>query len=148
MVDSPIEPPAQSDTAGKDHGEGPRRPKFGWRGRLTSGLVGLAGGMAVNDLSGTLGYRGLSGVLAVAGVAAAATWVRGLDARALLPRYAPWLLLTPAAVVATIAAFSARPAAGTLTAVAVILTMGAVLLATSLMAAVTTWCAITIAALS
>ena len=66
----------------------------------------FAGGMAVNDLSGTLGYRGLAGVLAIAGVTAAATWIRQLDADAWLPRCASRLFLTPAATVAVAAVFA------------------------------------------
>jgi uncharacterized membrane protein YoaK (UPF0700 family) len=88
--------------------------------------------MAVNDLSGTLGYRGLGGVFAIAGVVAATTWVRGLDTRAWLPQHASWLFLTPAAAAATAAAFSPRASAGILTAIAVILTAGAVSGAVSL----------------
>jgi hypothetical protein len=34
-----------------------RRLRAGWRGKLTTTLVGAAGGMAINDFSGTLGYR-------------------------------------------------------------------------------------------
>lgn len=95
--------------------------------------MGAAGGMAIADLSGTLGYRGLAGVLAVAGVLAAATWVRGLDARAWLPRHARIMFLVPAAAVAAAAVFTPRAPGGALTAVAVILTAGAVLLNTDLL---------------
>jgi hypothetical protein len=91
--------------------------------------------MAINDLSGTLGYRGLAGVLAITGVLTATSWLRGLDARAWLPRHALWLFLTPAAVAAIVAAFSSGVSAGVLTAIAVLLTMGAILLATGLEAA-------------
>ena len=129
--ESPAQPP---DTAG-DADTGRRaegRPKVGWRGRLTGLLTGLAAGMTVNDLSGTLGYRGLAGVAAITGVVAAAVWIRGLDARALLPRYASWLFLVPAATAAMVAAFSSRSGAGLLTVVAIALTVGAVLLTTNL----------------
>src|SRR5438046_2273555 len=115
-----------------DDNEYRRRPPLGWRGKLTGLLMTFAGGMAVNDFSSTLGYRGLAGVLAIAGVVAAATWIRQLDADAWLPRCASWLFLTPAAAVAVAAAFSPGPSAGILTAAAVILTAGAVLVATDL----------------
>src|SRR5690348_2394381 len=95
----------------------PRRPKLRWRGKVTGLLIGAAGGMAINDFSGTLGYRGLAGVFAIAGVLATTNWVRGLDARAWLPRYASWLFLVPAAAVAIAAAFSSKPGAGVLTSV-------------------------------
>jgi len=112
-----------------------RRAKPGWRGWLTGVLMGAAGGMAINDASSTVGYRGLAGIVAAAGVMAATTWIRRLDARAWLPRYAPWLFLTPAAAVAVAAAFSPGPLSGILTAVTVVLTAGAVLLTTGLEAA-------------
>jgi hypothetical protein len=129
----PLPGPDARPGAEGDGGAG--RARLGWRGRLTSVLMGAAGGMAVNDLSGTLGYRGLAGVLALAGVAGAAAWVRGLDARAWLPRHAPQLFLAPAAITAVAAAFAPGPAAAILTAAAVALTVGALLLATGLLAA-------------
>src|SRR6516164_4309065 len=125
--------------AGMNDGAGHRRPKAGWQGRITSTLIGAAGGMAVTDLSTTLGYRGLAGAAAVSGVVAATTWVRGLVARVWLPRYASWLLLTPAAAAAIAAAFIPWPGGGILTLVAVVLTAGAVLLAVSLEAATFLW---------
>ena len=120
-------------------GAGHRRPEAGWQGRLTSTLMGAAGGVAVTDLSTTLGYRGLAGAAAVSGVVAATTWVRGLVARVWLPRHASWLLLTPAAAAAIAAAFLPWPGGGILTLVTVVLTAGAVLLATSLEAATFLW---------
>jgi hypothetical protein len=123
---SSASPPDESGTGGT----GPvlDRPKIGWRGRLTTALAGIAGGMAVNDLSGSLGYRGLAGILGVVAVLIATTWIRTLDARAWLPRRASWLFLTPAAASAAGAAFSTGRAAGILTSVAVILTVAAILL--------------------
>jgi len=134
--DSPARPanPAEETGTGK-HSD--KQAKIGWRGRLTSLLTGLATGMTVNDLSGTVGYRGLAGVAAITGVVATAAWIRGLDARALLPRYASWLFLVPAAAAAAAAAFSSSPGAGLLTTVAIALTAGAVLLTTSLDTAAT-----------
>jgi hypothetical protein len=126
--------PAEQQTM--DDGDCQHRRPPGWRGKLTALLVTFAGGMAVNDLSSTLGYRGLAGVLAIFGVVAAATWIRQLDAGAWLSRRASRLFLTPAAAVAVAAAFSPGPSAGILTAVAAILTAGAVLVATELETAV------------
>ena len=82
--------------------------------------------MAINDLSGTLGYRGLAGVFEVVAVLAATTWIRTLDARAWLPRRASWLFLTPAAASAAVAAFGAGRAVRLLMSVAVILTVAAI----------------------
>jgi hypothetical protein len=135
VSDPPPGPVARPGASGAGDGKVLRRPRLGWRGRLTSVLMGAAGGIAVNDLSGTLGYRGLAGLLAVAAVAAATAWMRGLDARAWLPRHAPQLFLIPAAAAAAAAAFSSGSAAAILTAAAVVLTAGAVLLATGLQAA-------------
>jgi hypothetical protein len=104
--DSPAEPAGDAGTG--TGGDG--RPRVGWRGRITSLLTGLAG------------------VAAITGVVAAAAWIRGLDARALLPRYASWLFLVPAAA----AAFSSRSGGGLLTVIAIALTAGAVLMTTSL----------------
>ena len=118
MGDSPAEPAGAAARTGTGSD---RRPRVGWRGRLTGLLTGLAGGMAVNDLSGTLGYRGLAGVAAITGVVAAAVWIRGLNARALLPRYASWLFLVPAAAAAAVAAVSSRSGAGLLTVIAIAL---------------------------
>jgi hypothetical protein len=98
-----------------------------WLGRLTTYLASFAGGAAVNDLSGTLGYHGLAGVIALLAVVTAATWIRGLDPRARLPRRAPWLFLALAACAATAAACLSGTIVGILTAAAVILTLGAVL---------------------
>ena len=109
-----------------------RQPKREWRGALTSALMGVAGGMAINDLSGTLGYRGLTGVFALAGVLAATNWLRKLDPRAPLARYASWLFLTPAAAAAIVAAFSPGRIEGIFTATAVILTTGAIFLSTGI----------------
>ena len=108
------------------------------RGRLTvwlTGLTGLTAGMAVDELSGTLGYRAAAGVAAFAGAVAAAGWIRRLDPRAPLRRYAFWLFLVTAAVAAVIAAFSSSSDAGLPTVIAVALTAGAVLLTSSLKAA-------------
>jgi hypothetical protein len=94
MSDLPPESDALLDSASASDREGRLLGhKTGWRGRIATALLGVAGGMAVNDFSATLGYRGLAGVLAVGGVVAAAAWLRGLDARAWLPRNVP-----PAAV--------------------------------------------------
>jgi hypothetical protein len=113
-----------------DAGHG-SRPWLGVRGKITAGLAGAAGGMAINDLSRT-GVRGLASVAALAGVVSAAFWLRGLDRRAWLPRYASWLFLIPAGLAALAAAFTQGPGAGWLTGVAVVLVLGGVLSAAGL----------------
>lgn len=109
--------------------------KRAWLGRLSTYLASFAGGAAINDLSGTLGYHGLAGAVALLGVVAAASWIRGLDPRARLSRRAPWLFLTPAACAGAAAAFSSGTAASILSASAAILTIGAVLIARELQSA-------------
>lgn len=106
-----------------------RQPR--WQDKLTTTAVAAVCSMALNDLSGTLGYRGLAGVLAVLGVAAAATWIRR-HKRVRLSRPGPWLFLVPAAAAATAAAVSAGPWPEMLTVGAVILIVGAILLASDL----------------
>lgn len=88
--------------------------------------------MAVNDVSGTLGYHGLAGAVALSGVVTAAVWIRGLDPHARLVRYALWLFLVPAASAATAAAFSTGSAVSILTILAGLSTVGAVLVTKAL----------------
>lgn len=109
--------------------------KHSWLGRLSASLASFAGGWAADDFKSTLGFHGLAGAIAFMAVVTAATWIRGLDPRARLPRRAPWLFLGPAAVAAASAAFSSGTAASILTAAAAILTVGAVLIAKELQSA-------------
>ena len=102
-----------------------------WKDKLTTTAVGATCSIALNDLSGTLGYHGLAGVLAVLGVTAAATWIRR-HKRVRLSRPGPWLFLVPAAAAAIAAAVTAGPWPEMLTAGAVILIVGAILLASDL----------------
>jgi hypothetical protein len=88
--------------------------------------------MAVNDISGILGYPGLAGATALTGVVAAAAWIRGLDPHARLPRYAPWLFLLPAGLAAIIAALSSGTIVSLTAALAAALTVCAVLAAKEL----------------
>lgn len=111
------------------------RPARGWLGRLSTGIAGFSGGMAVNDISGSLGYRGLAGAVALSGVVTAAVWIRGLDPRARLPRYASWVFLAPAGCAAVAATFSSGAVSRILAALAAVLTLGAVLSARELEAA-------------
>jgi hypothetical protein len=50
VSDPAPEPDARPGVAG---GAGAGRPRLAWRGRLTSALMGVAGGMAVSDLGAT-----------------------------------------------------------------------------------------------
>jgi hypothetical protein len=95
--------------------------------------------MAVNDFSGTLGYHGLAGAVALSGVVTAAAWIRGLDPQARLPRCALWLFIVPAgcAAAADAAAFSSGPDTDILTGFAAVLTVGAVLVVRKLESAAT-----------
>jgi hypothetical protein len=108
------------------------RPARAWLGRLSTYIASFAGGMAVNDASGTLGYHGLAGAVALSGVVTAAVWIRGLDPRARLFRHALWLFLMPAGCAAAIAAFSWGSTASVLAGLAAVSTVGAVLVADKL----------------
>ncbi|MGC2473957.1 MAG: hypothetical protein WA485_06460, partial [Candidatus Sulfotelmatobacter sp.] len=80
---------------------------FGWWGELTRVLVliGTAANMTVAGFRTTRGHHWLVGVLAIAGVAAAAICIRRLDASGGLRRYSSWLFLIPAFAAAIVAAF-------------------------------------------
>lgn len=106
-----------------------------WLPRLSTYLASFACSVAVNELSGTFGYHGLAGAVALLGVVTAANWIRKLDPLARLSRYAPWLFLVPASCAATIAALSSGPVATILTVAAAILTVGAVLITRELQSA-------------
>jgi hypothetical protein len=56
--------------------------------------MGTAGGMAINDLGGTLGYSWLAVVFAIAGLVAARAWLLQLHPQAPLRRYTWWLCFT------------------------------------------------------
>src|ERR1700722_19319685 len=112
---------------------GEKTPVLPWLRTLAASLPGVACGWAINQFSSSLGYSGLAGVVALTGVVGVAVWIRGLNPRARLPRYAPWLFMIPAACVAAIAAFSARSTASILTLIAAILTVGAVLITQELL---------------
>lgn len=114
-----------ADPEGTPADKTPVRP---WLRTLATSLPSIAGAWAVNQFSSSLGYPGLTGIVALSGVVVAAVWIRGLDPRARLPRYAPWLFMIPAACLAAIAAFSAASTASILTVIAAVLTVGAVLI--------------------
>lgn len=120
---------AESDDrsdAGRPKGEASSQPRT-WLGRLSTFIASFAGGMAIGDVGGTLGYHGLAGAVALSGVLTAAVWVRGLDRSMRLALYAPSLLLVPAGCAALVAAFSTGPTVSILTALAAVLTVSAVL---------------------
>lgn len=129
--------PARQDTeaageTGRHHG-----PAHTWLGRLATYIASFAGGMAVNDVSGTVGYPGLAGAVALSGVVTAAVWIRGLDPRARLARYAPPIILLLAGCAALFAAFSSGSTVSLWTGTAAVLTVGAVLIANELDSAAT-----------
>ena len=84
-----------------------RQPTPKWGHRLTSACVALASGLAVNQLSSTLGYRGLAGASIAVGIVAGVFWLRALPPRAPLLRYSFRALLL-SAFVAVVAAFVVR----------------------------------------
>ena len=106
-----------------------RPPTPGWGNKLTGWLLGVFSGMVITDVSITLGYRGRAAVSAIAAVVGVTVLLRRLDARAPLRKYAPWPLLTSAAFMAAVAAFSWGPGARTPAVVALVLTACAGLLA-------------------
>lgn len=120
------------DPEGTPAEKAPARP---WLRTLATSLSTIAGAWAVDQFGSSLGYPGIAGIVALAGVMAAAAWIRALNPRARLPRYAPWLFIIPAACLAAIAAFSARSIASTLTLIAAVLTVGAVLITKELLSA-------------
>ena len=130
MNDLPGEPKADPEDV--PSGNASARP---WLRALAASLPGVAGAWAVNQLSSSLGYPGLAGVVALCGVVVVAVWIRDLNPRARLPRYAPWLFMAPAACLAAIAAFGSRPTASILTLIAAVLTVGAVLVTKELLSA-------------
>jgi hypothetical protein len=113
-----------------------RKPKR--QDRLTGAVkyaAVAACGMTFNDLSGTLGYRGLADVFAVLAVVVAAAGVRGMDQRTRLARLGPWPFLALAAAAAIGAAAGPEPWPKTLTTGAVSLATGGALVASGLKAA-------------
>jgi hypothetical protein len=135
VSDLPSEPKVEPEGVHLDRTENARSPQRSWLGKLATGLAGFVGGMAVNDFSGSLGYHGLLVVVTLTAVITAAAWIRGLHPLARLSRHAPWLFMTPAAGLAVIAAFTSGPAVSILTAIAAILTLGAVLMTKELLSA-------------
>jgi hypothetical protein len=71
-----------------------------WGHRLTSACVAAASGMAVSQLSNTLGYKGPVGASVMAGIVAGVFWLRRLPARAPLLRYSVLVLLISAFAIA------------------------------------------------
>lgn len=123
------------ETAPSGRAENPQRLERPWVGRLSTYLASFAGGMAVNDFSASSGYHGLAEAVALTAVVVAATWIRGLNPRARLPRHASWLFITPGACLAGIAAFISGPTSAVLTTVAALLTLAAVLVTKELVSA-------------
>lgn len=128
MSDLPDEPRVGPEGTTAD--KVPVRP---WLRTLATFLPSATSGWAINQFSSSLGYPGLAGIAALSGVLVVAVWIRGLDPRARLPRYAPWLFVIPAACLAAIAAFSARSTASILTVTAAALTLCAVLITKELL---------------
>jgi hypothetical protein len=95
---------------------------------LITAALGAAWGMALNDLSGTLAYRGLAGMLAALGVAGAAIYIRGRHELAPISQLGSWLFLIPAMAAAIAAEVTKGLWPEVLTAGAVVLVAGAVLL--------------------
>jgi hypothetical protein len=77
---------ARPENAPPDKAENPAPSGRSWLGRLAMFLAPIAGEVAVNDFSGSLGYPGLAGVVALTAVVAVAAWIRGAEpARATAP---------------------------------------------------------------
>jgi hypothetical protein len=95
---------------------------------LITAAQGAVWGMFLNDLSGTLAYRCLAGMLAALGVAGAAIYIRGRHELAPISQLGSWLFLIPAMAVAIAAEITNGPWPEILTVGAVVLVTGAVLL--------------------
>lgn len=125
-VDNPSAEPA-ADV--KDR-EGHRRPMNRLLVVIVSNVLGIPIGLAINDFSHPLAYRGLVGASAIAAVIAVTAWIGTFSVGTPLRRRSPWLYLSPAAAMAAAAfTFSSEPYAGVLIIIAVALTVGVVFLA-------------------
>jgi len=107
------------------------RSGLDWRGRLTSVLIGTAGGMGVNVLSSDVGYRGVAVVAAMAAALTTSTWLRRLPQRAPVVRCAIWALLAASLIGAIAAAFGSPSWAGPVTFAAATATITAALVPSS-----------------
>lgn len=124
-VDNPSAEPA-ADV--KDR-EGHRRPMNRLLVVIVSNVLGIPIGLAINDFSQPLAYRGLVGASAIAAVIVVTAWIGTFSVGTPLRRRSPWLYLSPAATMAVAAfTFSSASYAGVLIIIAVALTVGVVFL--------------------
>lgn len=107
-------------------GKGRHQRRISLRGQLAGLLVGTAGGMGVNVISSSVGYRGAATIAAAAAVFAATNWLRGRS-RSRLSRYTRVGLLALALGAAVSAPVLPRSAAGVTTLVAAGLVASAIL---------------------
>ena len=67
---------------------------------IVSNVLGIPIGLAINDFSQPLAYRGLVGASAIAAVIAVTAWIGTFSVGTPLRRRSPWLYLSPAATMA------------------------------------------------
>jgi hypothetical protein len=103
-------------------------------GRITAALVSATVGVAINNYSET-GVRGLVFLTTIAAVFSATQWLRRFPGTP-LTRYASRIALCLALVTAVAATFTGAAISGALTAIAAILTIGAILIAADMSSAV------------
>lgn len=130
LLDEPGDVPANTSA---DEIENANRPVRPWLGKVAVYLASFAGGWAVSDVRSSLGYHGFAGAIALSAAVAAATWIRGLDPCARLPRYALWFFMIPVVCLAFVGAFSSGPTVSILTVIAAAMTVGAVLMTRELL---------------
>jgi len=90
-----------------DTGNGSRKG-LDWRSRLTSLLLGAAGGMGVNLIGNDAGYRGVAASVVLAAILLATARLRALPDRPPIVRYSIWLLLILSLVAAVLAVVGSK----------------------------------------
>lgn len=121
---------------------GNHRPALTWLGRLAACVASAAVGIAINNVSNRVSPPEIALAFTLSGVLMAGAYIRRLPSGAGLYRYAPRLFLAPAGFAVAIAAamaaftFSSGTIVNILTALAAVLTVGAVLTTRELASAV------------
>lgn len=103
--------------------------------RLPWSIVMWAASLAVSGLHSVLGWPGAVGIAALVAVAAMAYWIRGLHPESGLREYASRFFLVAAGVVMVVGAFTPAKLYAVVTVLALVLALGAAMVAKTLKAA-------------